>query len=31
METKVMERAGYAVEDFRMSWGRRDAWVVLRI
>ena len=27
METKVVERAGYAVEDFRMSWGRRDAWV----
>ena len=27
METKVCRRAGYAVEDFRMSWGHGDAWV----
>ena len=26
-ETKVCERAGYAVEGFRLSWGRGDAWV----
>ena len=27
METKVCERAGYAVEDFRMSLGWGDAWI----
>ena len=27
METKVCGRAGYTVEDFRMSWGCGDTWV----
>ena len=27
METKVCGRAGYMVEDFRMSWGCGDTWV----
>ena len=27
METKVCGRAGYGVEDFRMSWGCGDVWV----
>ena len=27
METKVCGRAGYAVEDFRMSLGHGNAWV----
>ena len=27
MGTKVCGRAGYVVEDFRMSLGREDAWI----
>ena len=27
METKVCGRAGYVVEDFRMSWGHKDMQV----
>ena len=27
MEAKVCRRAGYTVEDFRMSLGRGDTWI----